>query len=142
MRLTQTAETLGTLRYWSGSQKAYPSCLRTRKGSRTTTSASLCASSYTSLNGRLWFFSSALYSNQRYATFWQSREMAHTAVTLVLTRHPTGPFLRLSLRAIMHDAICSYFSDTRPYSPSTGLCRSQVQLVRGELCHAHFPKDF
>lgn len=49
----------------------------------------------------------------------------------------TGPFLWFTLRKIMHDAVCSYFSDTRPYSPSSRLCRSQIQFLRGELRDAH-----
>jgi hypothetical protein len=34
----------------------------------------------------------------------------------------SGSFLRFALRAIMHDAICPYFSDTRPYPPPTRFC--------------------
>jgi hypothetical protein len=34
----------------------------------------------------------------------------------------SGSLLRFALRAIMHDAICPYFSDTRPYSPPTRFC--------------------
>jgi hypothetical protein len=33
-----------------------------------------------------------------------------------------GSFLWFALRAIMHDAICPYFSDTRPYPPPTRFC--------------------
>lgn len=31
-------------------------------------------------------------------------------------------FLRLPLRAVMHDTICLDFSDTRPYSPPSRFC--------------------
>ena len=50
------------------------------------------------------------------------------ALVLRNANERVGSFLRLSLRTVVHDAICSYFIDTRPYAPPSGLCGSQVQL--------------
>lgn len=79
MRLTGGIGTLRTLRFWSGLRKAYPSCLRTRRASRTTILEFLYASSSTSSNGRRWFSSSARCCSPRYAMLQHPAETAHGA---------------------------------------------------------------
>jgi hypothetical protein len=57
------------------------------------------------------------------------------------TDNNPGSFLWFPLRTVMHDAVCTHFSDTRPYTPPPRFRRSQIQFVRGEPRYAHFAKD-
>ena len=64
--------TLPTSRYCRDSMKACPDCWRIKRARWNTTLVYRFASSYTSSNGRLWFFSNAPCFNQRYVLVYPS----------------------------------------------------------------------